>query len=129
MPKLLLVDDDDNVRLTLAIALRRRGFDVTTAADGFSAVEMLRRESFQWVVADVRMPGMTGMELASQVNLLCSDTRTVLISAYRMDKPLCDLGVEAFLEKPIDEAQLLKVLRHEAETFAVVRGNYAGFVE
>ncbi len=47
MPRLLLVDDDDNVRLTLAIALRRHGFEVKTAADGFAAIEMLQREAFQ----------------------------------------------------------------------------------
>jgi CheY-like chemotaxis protein len=135
MSRLLLVDDDESARLTLAIALRRRGFDVATAADGFAAMEMLRRERFPWVIADVRMPGMSGVELASQINLLCADTRTVLISAYKMDKPLCEFGVEAFLEKPIDVAALLKALRHDngscarAETFATARGNWAGFVE
>jgi YesN/AraC family two-component response regulator len=121
------------VRLTLAIALRRRGFDVQTARDGFAAMEMLEREAFQWVIADMRMPGMTGVELAGKVNLFCSDTRTVLISAYRSEKPLRELGVEAFLEKPIDEAQLVKVLRRDAAcvtgSFAGVRGNCVGVVE
>lgn len=135
MPRLLLVDDNESARLTLAIALRRHGFDVATAADGFTAMEMLRRERFQWVIADVRMPGMTGGELARQINRLCADTRTVLISACEMDKPVGKWGAEAFLEKPIDVSALLKVLRQDngscarAETFATARGNWAEFVE
>lgn len=135
MSRLLLVDDDESARLTLAIALRRRGFEVATAADGFAAMEMLRRERFPWVITDVRMPGMSGVELASQINQTCAGTRTVLISAYKMDKPLGEFGVEAFLEKPIDVAALLTVLRQDhrssarAETFATARGNWAGFVE
>ncbi|MCS6858803.1 MAG: response regulator [Abditibacteriales bacterium] len=135
MSKLLLVDDDESARLTLAIALRRRGFEVATATDGFAAIEMLRHERFPWVIADVRMPGMSGVELANQIHLLGADTRTVLISAYHNDQPLDVLGVEAFLEKPIDVAALLRVLRRDSgsdakrESFAAPRGNGIGPVE
>ncbi|OYW31624.1 MAG: hypothetical protein B7Z51_04965, partial [Methyloversatilis sp. 12-65-5] len=59
--RVLLVDDEAVAREGLATALRRDGFDVTTADNGDSALALLRKREFEVMLTDVRMPGMDGL--------------------------------------------------------------------
>jgi CheY-like chemotaxis protein len=110
MADILLVDDDGNVLLTLAIALRRRGHNVTMASDGQRALEQLRKKNFQFLVTDVRMPGMNGFDLARQANHLPQPPRVILTSAYS-NIGTHDGLAEAFLQKPVDITQLDDLLK------------------
>lgn len=108
MAKVLLVDDNGSVLLTLAIALRRHGHVVTIAVDGFAALQELKADTFDALVSDVRMPGLMGPELAAHARALQPSLRIILTSAYpSVDSPV---GIEAFLRKPIDIEQLHTVL-------------------
>ncbi len=109
-PKLLLVDDDESARLTLAMALTRQGFAVSTAEDGIAALALLAENGFDWVISDLRMPGMTGIELASHLQLQHPGVRCILVSAFAMADELTELGVVACLEKPVDAEQLFALL-------------------
>ncbi|MBV9470820.1 MAG: response regulator, partial [Abitibacteriaceae bacterium] len=82
MANVLLVDDDGSVLLTLAIALRRYGHTVTVACDGNQALLHLKRHQFAYLVSDIRMPGMSGIELASRARRLAHPPRVILTSAY-----------------------------------------------
>lgn len=108
MAKVLLVDDNGSVLLTLAIALRRHGHTVSIASDGWLALDALRTESFDALVSDVRMPGLTGPELAAEARQLQPKLHIVLTSAY----PSVETATEitAFLRKPIDIEQLHALL-------------------
>jgi len=108
MAKVLLVDDNGSVLLTLAIALRRHGHTVTLAVDGDVALRELQTDYFEALVSDVRMPGLMGPELAIQARALHPDLRIILTSAYPSVESTA--GVEVFLRKPIDIEQLHKVL-------------------
>ena len=105
MAKILLVDDDGSVLLTLAIALRRRGHDVTVASDAQQALAQLRRHSFDFLISDVRMPGLSGLELASRVQDMAHPPRVILTSAYPFIEGRENVS-EAFLPKPLDVQQL-----------------------
>jgi CheY-like chemotaxis protein len=110
MAEILLVDDDSNVRLTLAIALRRRGHTVTMVADGYNALDQLKRQPFQFLISDVRMPGMSGFDLARQAQLLPVPPRVILTSAYsNIGSP--EGIIEAFLQKPVDIGRLDELLK------------------
>ena len=111
MAQILLVDDDTNVLLTLAIALRRQGHVVTIAQNGWQALNLLRRQQFSVLISDVKMPGMTGVELAERAHLLPEPPRVILTSA--LDIELADGVAEAFVPKPVDVAHLNEVLRRE----------------
>ena len=63
----LIVDDEDALRSTLARVLRQRGIIAETAENGFAALDMLERSSFDVVLVDVRMPGMTGPQFLQRV--------------------------------------------------------------
>ena len=105
MAEVLLVDDDDNVLLTLAIALTRRGHNVTKVSDGQKALEVLQRQQFQFLVSDVRMPGMSGFDLARRAHDLSRPPRVILTSAYS-NIGMPDGFIEAFMQKPVDITRL-----------------------
>ena len=108
MAHILLVDDDTNVLLTLAIALRRRGHEVTVAQNGWQALNLLRRGNFEFLISDVKMPGMTGIELAERAHELPNAPVIVLTSALDID--IEDSAAQHFMPKPLDVAKLGEVL-------------------
>ena len=114
MADILLVDDDGNVLLTMAIALKRRGHTVTMASDAARAVEHLQNSNFQFLVSDVRMPGMSGFDLARVARSLPRPPRVILTSAYsNIGTP--DGLAEAFIQKPVDVAALDALLQQLPE--------------
>jgi two-component system cell cycle response regulator CpdR len=64
MARILIAEDDDNMRAFLARSLRRAGHDVELADNGLDAMSMLMRQEFDLLLADVVMPGMDGIEVA-----------------------------------------------------------------
>ena len=108
MAHILLVDDDTNVLLTLAIALRRRGHAVTVAQNGWQAMGLLRRQPFEFLISDVKMPGMTGIELAERAHALPDAPIIVLTSALDVD--IETSAAQHFMPKPLDVARLGEML-------------------
>jgi len=109
MADVLLVDDDGSVLLTLTLALRRQGHNVTAACDARQALAHLSNHRFAFLISDVRMPGMSGLELARQAHHIENPPRIILTSAYSNVETQEDI-VEAFLPKPIDIARLNALL-------------------
>lgn len=109
MADVLLVDDNGSVLLTLAIALRRCGHNVTASSDAREALRHLQEERFHFLVSDVRMPGMSGVELAAQARRLPHPPHIILTSAYSNIDAREGLA-EAYLRKPIDTQKLLHLL-------------------
>lgn len=108
MADILLVEDNGSVLLTLAIALRRHGHTVTISSDGRSALGEMQSHTFDALVSDVRMPGLSGIELAARAREMQPTLRVVLTSAYPNIE--ATEGIEAFLRKPIDIEQLHTLL-------------------
>lgn len=109
MADVLLVDDDGSVLLTLAIALRRHGHTVTVAGDAQQALQKLELHRFEFLVSDVRMPGMSGVELALHVSRQADAPRVILTSAHAQIPPR-EGEVVAFFPKPVDPARLSDLL-------------------
>jgi DNA-binding response OmpR family regulator len=63
-PRILVVDDEDAIRLTLDTLLRRRGYAVTTAAGGAEALALIEQQPFDLLVLDLMMPGLSGLDVA-----------------------------------------------------------------
>jgi CheY-like chemotaxis protein len=121
MAEVLLVDDDGSVLLTLAIALRRLGHSVTVAGDAFQAMAHLKRTHFDFLVSDVRMPGVSGLELAAQVRQMPEPPRIILTSAYPSIEDR-DKVSEAFLQKPLDVQRLSEYLNSAATSHPAISG-------
>lgn len=116
-PKVLVVDDLDDGRRMLRLMLESRGFRVTEAANGEEAVEAVQRECPDLILMDLNMPRMDGLTAARRIREcreLCRDVPMVAVTAYHtygMKEAAEEAGCDAYVAKPIDEAQLLRVLR------------------
>lgn len=111
--RVLVVDDDANLRLTLGLLLRARGFDVEQAASGEEALARLSAGAFDAVVSDVRMGALSGIDLASRAKRRWPHLRVVLMSGFCRAEDLAGAEVEGFAEKPPDVDSLVAMLRPE----------------
>lgn len=106
--RILIVDDEENHRKSLAIGLRLDGWSVWDAEDGATALRVLDAHEVDIAIVDLMMPGINGLELARRIRFRHPAVRVVLTSAYHLtDRQIerADVGVVAFLPKPyrIDE--------------------------
>jgi DNA-binding response OmpR family regulator len=123
MPRVLVVDDEENQVRVLAIGLRLEGFEVLTARSADTAFDVLSREAVDLAIVDLMMPGTNGLELARQVQRHYPKVRVVLTSAYHLSErqlARADCGVVGFVPKPYELAELADFLR--AKLSASARG-------
>jgi DNA-binding response OmpR family regulator len=115
---ILIVDDEKNLRTTLADILSDEGYEVSTADSGERAIAMFDRKPYDLVLMDVRMPGMDGMEAFGVIRGRKPNAQVILMSAYSMDhlrRRCLDEGCLAFVRKPLDIESLLKLIRGTKE--------------
>jgi DNA-binding NtrC family response regulator len=80
--KILVVDDDDYMRESIAESLRRKGYDIEAVSDGSAALDLFGRDTFDLVVSDMRMAGMSGMQLLEKIKQLDPDATFLMVTAY-----------------------------------------------
>lgn len=103
--KILVVDDDQDGLHLLDFALKSKGWQVVTASMGNIALETFRKESFDLVLLDLRLPDLDGMEVMKQMKETSPETEVIIISGYSsVDKAVeaTKEGAFYFIEKPID---------------------------
>ncbi len=117
-PTILLVDDEANMRHMLAALLAKHGYIVAQAADGTAALEMITEQDFDYVLSDVRMPAMDGLELLERIGEKGSLATVIMMSAYGT----AELAIEAmkkgaydYISKPFQLDEVLLVLRKAQE--------------
>jgi DNA-binding NtrC family response regulator len=121
----LIVDDDQNMRLTLAEILAGDGYDVRVASTGEESVEMCRENRFRLILMDVRMPGIGGLEAFRQIRKQRSRCQTVLMSAYTdfdFERAALREGVLRFLKKPLDIESVAQLIAEVTSTAVVYVG-------
>lgn len=112
-PRVLIVDDDPELRESLRSALEVNRFDVAEAEDASSALAALKNSLFNVVLLDLHLPGMSGLDLLRRIKELQPFTKVVMITAYPSPQSAIDaLNRTAFgyLEKPIDMKKLMMKL-------------------
>jgi CheY-like chemotaxis protein len=111
--KLLYVDDEPDLRDLVESQLSLEGYDVTTAYDGMHALEILRKDSFDVVLLDVRMPRMNGIEVLQELQNLNLHPRTIMLTG---DNDIALLarcaryGVNDYLTKPYNFYDLVNTI-------------------
>ena len=107
--RILLADDDAGVRRVIQFKLKQRGFEVTTAENGASALTMLKRQEFDLLLTDMKMPGLNGIELLEQAKGIRPGLEVILITAYadvHQAVRAMKLGAFDYLTKPFEDDQL-----------------------
>jgi DNA-binding NtrC family response regulator len=118
--KILIVDDEENIRLILENVFADEGYEVETAGDGLQAMEAMKRFRPEIALLDKNMPRMDGLKTLQQIRKYYPATVTVMITAYG------DVGsaVEAmksgaydYVEKPFDNAEMLLLMKRAGERY------------
>jgi CheY-like chemotaxis protein len=117
--RILVVDDEESMRITLAANLELEGHEVVEAATGEEALQRVRERPVDVVLADIRMPGLHGVELNRHLRREQPGLPVVLMTAFAQESLVEDAlaeGVFTVLHKPFDVAHLLRTLRQAART-------------
>ena len=117
MPKdvlISIVDDDKSVQEAIASLMRSHGYLVQTFDSGMSLLESARRAEIDFLIADVQMPGMTGLELHLKLHSAGEHIPTILITGHPNERDrsqAIEAGVLLYLSKPFNENDVLECIR------------------
>lgn len=115
--RVLILDDEEVIRLAVHRYLRGRGYEVVIADSAQSALEMLAREKFDLMVCDIRMPGFSGLDLLPQALRVDPDLGVIMLSAVNDAQTATDAlaqGAMDYLVKPIEMPDLLGAIERAA---------------
>ncbi len=113
-PRILLVDDEVDFTGNLSIVLGRRGFEVESVADGLSALSLIAARNYNVVVLDLKMPGMSGTQVLSEIKRFAPSTPVILLTGHYSttaeEEESLNSGVYAYLLKPCPITRLLALI-------------------
>ncbi len=121
MTRILVVEDDANLRVVIRMVLERAGYEIDEARHGAAALDSIRIESPDLVIADMTMPVMGGVELIDRIqsNPATASIPIVLLSGRQVDSAVAGL-VSAVVLKPFEPADLIasidRTLREDSGT-------------
>ena len=125
--KALLVDDEPAIREVLSQVLEDGGFESVSAHSGEEAIDILQSESFDVIITDICMPGISGFELIERIATIDTAVKTVVITgfdSYEMIKQAINTGAYDYLTKPIDDHELVIQRAHRAaQATSLIRDN------
>lgn len=116
--KVLVVDDEKVIRDFLARLLTLEKVDVTTAESGSQAIVIAKKEKFDIIFLDMRMPQMDGVETFKKLKKITGDTKYVMMTGYSMDdllKKVENEDIEAFIKKPFEIEEIMTVLKEYSQ--------------
>src|SRR5438477_8890441 len=125
---LLVADDDPGLRESLERTLTREGYRVLLASDGRAALERLQDGAIDLIVTDLKMPGLTGIELLHAAKAIAPDVDVILLTAFGTIEEAVKAmkeGAYDFLTKPFQRAQLLRLITQALERRALIQQNRA----
>jgi two-component system, NtrC family, response regulator PilR len=114
MAKILVVDDDQGMRELLEIMLTEEGYRVSTSADAGKALARCRKETFDLIITDLKMPKMDGITFLREVKDLSPETMVILITAYASGETAITAmneGAYDYIEKDFAIEDLKKIIR------------------
>jgi len=107
---ILIVDDEANLRSTLTLILQRAGFYTRSAANGEEALKCLRKDSYDLIFLDLKMPGMDGLQVLSEIRLMNSSLPVLILTANgTLDSAIDALraGANGYLLKPVEPEEII----------------------
>ena len=122
MTQILLVDDEEALRASLSYALIKEGYQVTTAADGQTALKLFHKQVPDAMILDLMLPGISGMELCWRIRAF-SNVPILMLTAKDQDIDKVwglEAGADDYITKPFNTRELMARIK------AVLRGRSAG---
>jgi two-component system NtrC family response regulator len=126
--RVLVVDDDESLRRVTQVQLEQAGFKATTAADGAEALGILQGSPHDLVITDLKMPGISGMDLLRRIRTEYPDVLVVMLTAFGTVESAVEAmkaGAYDYLTKPVHPDELELVARRSLEHLQLVEENRA----
>lgn len=118
MKQILIIDDEANMRHMLSVMLKKYGYTADTAADGYEGLEKIKTASYDFILCDIKMPKMSGMDFLQESRQLSRETTIIMMSAYGT----IDMAVEAmkkgaydFISKPFKNDEIRLAIKKAEE--------------
>jgi two-component system response regulator PilR (NtrC family) len=109
-PRILVIDDEPDIRDLMDMLLSSAGYEVSTAEDGAGAIERAKREAFDLAVTDLRMPGMSGIDTMAALKRIDPNLPVIVLSGYVSDEAAQRASAEGAAHvmcKPVEVHALL----------------------
>jgi len=126
METILIVDDEKNYLLVLSAVLEDEGFEVLTALSGQEALEIHNTSDLDLIVTDMKMPGMSGIDLLEKIKTIDPDLPVIMMTAHgTVDKAVeaMQKGAYSYILKPFDNDRLIIYVKKAVAMYQVVREN------
>ncbi|AAP12199.1 sporulation initiation phosphotransferase Spo0F [Bacillus tropicus] len=114
--KILIVDDQYGIRVLLHEVFQKEGYQTFQAANGFQALDIVKKDNPDLVVLDMKIPGMDGIEILKHVKEIDESIKVILMTAYGeldMIQEAKDLGALMHFAKPFDIDEIRQAVRNE----------------
>jgi DNA-binding NtrC family response regulator len=114
--KIIIVDDDENIRKTMKAILEDEGYIVDLAKSGNEAIKMTQHTAYNIALLDIRLPDMEGVELLKLIKDNVPKTRKIMVTGYpSMQNAITALNknADAYLVKPVNVEKLLDTVREQ----------------
>lgn len=121
--KIMVVDDDPRMRLTLGVIIEEEGYDVLEASDGYQAIELAKEHSLDLIFMDIIMPGMHGVDAFREIKKISPGTPVVMMTGFsngELVKNALDEGVHSLIHKPFKVSRIIDTLRGVLKTEMVL---------
>jgi DNA-binding NtrC family response regulator len=134
--RILVVDDDEDIRKTLTTILEDKGYAVDTARNGREAMMKTKSKTYNLALIDIRLPDMEGTALLTRIRDTTPNMRKIIITGYPSLRNAIDAlnrGADAYIIKPFDVTEILQIieeqLRKQAEEAKYGQNKVAEFIE
>ncbi|MBN8209421.1 response regulator [Bacillus sp. NTK071] len=114
MKKVLIVDDQYGIRVLLSEVFKKEGYQTLQAANGMTAIELVRQECPDLVLLDLKMPGMDGLEVFKALKKFDEKVQVIFMTAYgelKLVQEFMNLGAITHFAKPFDIEEVCRTVK------------------
>lgn len=115
---ILIVDDDTSMSKSMALILKRKGYEVTVAGSGPESIELIKTRPFDITFMDIKMPIMNGVEAFEEIKKIRPESVVIMMTAYAFEELIqkaLQIGAYGIIQKPLDIDRMIKSIE-EVET-------------
>jgi len=109
--RILVVDDEENIRILFKEELEEEGYQIELASNGLEAIDKVKKSTFDLIVLDIKMPGMDGIQTLNEIKKMNKEQHVILCSAYgEFKQDFASWISDAYVVKSADTSELKKTI-------------------
>lgn len=124
--KILVVEDEEYIRESLCEILQMHGYRAVAVSNGEAGVELIKKEDYDIVLTDLKLPGMSGIDIIRSIKEISPDTSCIVLTGYASVESAVEamrVGAHTYLQKPLNKDQLLVTIEKAREVYTLKAEN------